>query len=144
MPAYTVYRDGILLPTTSCLRLSDLPFPVDILPLPRIVANIPKSSAPRVDLARTEVVGQSDHWASPIVQAYVRHRCVASVESLLALEPSERWHQLGRLMAYNNINSDSLWQTFPHRRWPLLVLEPEGYITVLEWQEMATSALHQF
>jgi hypothetical protein len=92
-PTYAVYRDGILLATASppkplwqaCSR---------VLPLSRLVLNLPKSRAPRVDVARTQLLGQQEQWALPVFQAHLQHLSETSLKGLLEQDPAERWYQL--------------------------------------------------
>jgi len=139
---YAVYRDGILLPAASpppfLLRL----FREQVLPPPRMVVNLPKSRAPKVDLGRTQLVGQAQHWASPVLQAHARHVSEAALEGLLALDPSERLYQLARLVAFHNIEARHLWEIFPHGRWPVPFLEAGGRLSVLELQKIPTGAVY--
>jgi len=137
---YAVYRDGILLSTGSPPPFHPLREP--LLPLPRIVVNLPKSRAPRVDLGRTQLVGQAQHWASPILQAHARHVSEAALEGLLALDPSERLYHLARLVAFDKIEADHLWQIFPRGRWPVPFLEAGGRLTVLELQQVPSRAIY--
>jgi len=141
-PTYAVYRDGILLATASppeplwqaCSR---------VLPLSRLVLNLPKSRAPRVDLARTQFLGQPAQWALPVFQAHLQHLSETSLKDLLAQDPAQRCYQLGRLITFYNIDAESLWQVFPHERWPLLFLEAGGSLNVLEWQEVAADVIYE-
>lgn len=142
-PTYAVYRDGILLPRASPPSfLTSRTYGGESLPLPRLVVNVPKSKSPRVDLARTQLLGQPENWDSPILQAHLRHLFETSLKDLLALDPAERWYQLGRLIAFHNIKAEDLWQVFPHEHWPLIFLEPGGRLKVLEWQEIPRDAIY--
>jgi len=142
-PAYAVYRDGILLATASPPQtIRRWPTYPGVLPVPRLVVNLPKSRAPRVDLARTQLVGQPEHWDSPIFQAHLYHLSETSLKDVLALDPVERWYQLGRFIAFHDIDPESLWQVFPHERWPVPFLEAGGRLTVLEWQEVPADMIY--
>lgn len=137
---YSVYRDGILLPVTSSPHLE--PICRRAVPLPRLIVNLPKSRAPRVDLARTQLLGQPGRWDSPVFQAHLRQLFETSIKELLALDPAVRLYQLGRLIAFHNIDAESLWQVFPHERWPVPFVEAGGRFNVLEWQEVAPEPIH--
>jgi hypothetical protein len=142
-PRYAVYRDGILLSTTSPPSLAETHFYFGVLPIPRIVVNLPKSKVPRVDLARTRLLEQPEHWDAPIFQAHLHRLLEISMKELLAIDPAERWYQLGRLIAFHNIEPDNLWQVFSHEHWPLPFLEAGGRLIFSEWQEMSSHAIYE-
>jgi hypothetical protein len=142
-PTCAVYRDGILLPTASPPRSpSEWRTYSRALPVPRLVVNLSKLRTPRVDLARTQLLEQPEHWASPIFHAHLRHLSEASLKDLLALDPAERLYQLGRLISFHQIDPESLWKAFPQEHWPLPFLEAGGQLDVLEWQDVAASAIY--
>jgi len=139
-PTYAVYRDGILVPRASP------PFRryyrEGVLPLPRLVVNLPKSRASGVNLARTQLLRQPEHWCSPVLQAHLHYLSETLLKDMLALAPAERLYQLGRLIAFHKIKAKNLWEVFPHERWPLPFLEVGGRLNVLEWQEVAADAIY--
>jgi hypothetical protein len=149
---YAVYRDSILLSTASAPKSPiGLKFESFVwsewsryLPAPQIVVNLPKTKSPRVDLARSKILGQHEHWDSPVYHAYLHHLFEKSLKDLLALDPAERLYQLGRIIAFYNIDPESLLQVFPHERLPVPFLEAGGRINALEWQEVTTDALYIF
>lgn len=144
-PTYAVYRDGILLSTAST---PESPFGRHkiwrILPVPQIVVNLPKIKSPRVDLARSKILGMHEHWDSPVYQAYQHHLFEISLKDLLALNPAERLYQLGCIVAFYNIEPESLLQVFPHERLPVPFIEVKGRINGLEWQEVTAGTLYMF
>jgi hypothetical protein len=85
-----------------------------------------------------------EHWDSPVYQAYQHHLFEISLKDLLTLNPAERLYQLGRIVAFYNIEPESLLQGFPHECLPLPFLEARGHINALEWQEVTTDALYMF
>ena len=91
-----------------------------------MVVNLPKTKSPKVDLARSKILGMHEHWDSPVYQAYQRHLFELSLKDLLALNPDERLYQLGRIIAFYNIKPESLLQVFPHESLPVPFLEAEG------------------
>ncbi|MFV9675845.1 MAG: ATP-binding protein, partial [Anaerolineales bacterium] len=144
-PTYAVYRDGILLSTASVPKSPfSLPKIHRYLPVPRIVVNLPKTKSPRVDLARSKTRGMHEHWDSPVYRAYLHHLFEISLKNLLALNPAERLYQLGRIIAFYNIEPEGLLQVFPHERLPVPFLEVGGRSNVLEWQELTADALYMF
>lgn len=142
-PTYVVYRDGILLSTVSppenVLAESIL---IDHLPIPRLIVNIPKSKAPRIDLARTQILGKFSRWDSAIWEAFTQKVLDRSIPSLLQLDPAERLYQLGRLLCFNRIAEESLWQSFSRDNWPLPFLLSGGDIIVLEWQKAVADLIY--
>jgi hypothetical protein len=149
---YAVYRDGILLSTASAPK-SPIGFKFESFvwhewnrycPAPQIVVNLPKTKSPRVDLARSKILGQHEHWDSPVYHAYLHHLFEKSLKDLLALDPAERLYQLGRIIAFYNIDPESLLQVFPHESLPVPFLEAGGRINALKWQEVTTDALYIF
>jgi hypothetical protein len=143
-PTYAVYRDGILLSTASAPKSPLLHNIWGSLPVPQVVVNLPKTKSPRVDLARSKILGVHEHWDSPVYQAYLHHLFGISLKNLLALDPAERLYQLGRTIAFYGIEPKGLLQVFPHERLPVPFLEAGGRINVLEWQEVTADALYIF
>lgn len=140
--SYSVYRDGILVPEALSPRLvGSFGAYISALPSPKLIVNLPKSIVPEVDLARIQLRRQADNWASQVSWAHLQHIYERSKKTLLSLDPAERLYQMGRLIAFHNIDPEALWQTFPQKRWPLPFLEAGGCINVLEWQEVATGAI---
>ncbi|MFZ3059188.1 MAG: ATP-binding protein [Candidatus Methanoperedens sp.] len=138
--AYTVYRDGILLSAASKPQfLLDR----DIrLPIPKLLVNLPKTTSPKIDLARSKILGQAEHWDTSVYQAYQNFILQKSLKCLLELDPAERLYQLGRLIAYYNIQPESILQIFPMERWPLPFLEAGGHFNILEWQVAANDVFY--
>jgi hypothetical protein len=137
---HAVYRGGILLATASP-RASLRWRYESALPPPRLVVNIPKSRAPRVDLARSQLLDEDRPWDADVHDAYLRRTVENSLEDLLTLEPSERLYQLGRICAFHNVHPGGLWQVFPHDRWPVPFLERGGRLAVREWGDVRAEAL---
>lgn len=139
-PAYTVYRDGIL--------LSDVPKPRflvgsnNILPIPRIVVNLSKSTYQKIDLARSKIIWQSESWDEVIYKAYQDHILGKSLQYFIELDPAERIYQMGRLIAFYNIQPDSILRIFPMNIFPLPFIEAEGHLDTLEWQIVANDVLY--
>jgi len=143
--AYAVYRDGILLSQVSSPGLREYETSGEkVLPVPLFVVNIPKLQTLSVDLSRTHLLEQSKRWDAPILEAHRRLLIEKSLKDLLSMEPIERWYQLGRLIAFHNIEADELWEIFPHDYWPVLILEAEGRLNALEWKDIASDALYLF
>lgn len=139
-PTCAVYRDGILLPAVLPPGLWFRG--TEGLPPPLLVVNLPKSRTPRVDLARIQLREQPECWDLPIFRAHLRHLSEAPLKDLLALDPAERLYQLGRFIAFHNIEAKDLWEVFPHEHWTLPFLEAGGRLNVLEWQEVAANVIY--
>lgn len=138
--AYTVYRDGILLSEASkpqFLLNRDI-----ILPIPRLLVNLPKTTSPKIDLARSKILGQAEHWDTSVYQAYQNFILQKSLNGLLKLDPAERLYQLGRLIAFYNIQPENILQIFPIEKWPLPFLEAGGHFNILEWQVAANDVFY--
>ncbi len=138
--AYTVYRDGILLSAASkpqFLLNRDV-----ILPIPRLLVNLPKTTSPKIDLARSKILGQAEYWDTSVYQAYQNFILQKSLNGLLELDPAERLYQLGRLMAFYNIQPESILQILPIEKWPLPFLEAGGHFNILEWQVAANDVFY--
>ena len=140
--AYAIYRDGVLLSQISPPAYAAMTGKA--LPVPRLVVNIPKSQTLRVDLSRTHLLEQSKRWDAPILEAHRRLLIEKSLKDLLSMEPIGRWYQLGRLIAFHNIEAGELWEIFPHDYWPVLILEPECRLSALEWKGIASGVLYLF
>jgi len=87
---YAVYRDGILLAMLDPVNYPEfnISYGSNCLPPPRLVVNLPKTRTPKVDLARTQVMGQREAWFKPIEKAHMQCICDASVNELVKSEPT--------------------------------------------------------
>ena len=141
---YAVYRDGILL-SSALPPISienDYPF-IHYFPLPKIVVNLPKIKSQRVDLGRSKILGESEHWDLPIFKAYLNFLYETSIKDILTLDdPSERLYRLGHILTFYNIDPGELLQLFPPESCPVPFLEAGGKIRVLELQEL-TEVLYE-
>ena len=143
--AYAVYRDGILVSQASHPTLEQYDvLGENALQVPRLEVNIPKSQTLRVDLSRTQLLEQYKRWDAPILEAHRRLLVEKSFKHLLSLESVERWYQLGRLIAFHNVELEKLWEIFPRDYWPVLIFEPECRLNALEWKTVASDALYLF
>lgn len=141
---YAVYRDGILLssalPPISIGRHYQY---IQKFLLPKIVVNLPKIKSQRVDLGRSKILGESEHWDLPIFKAYRNFLFETSIKDILTLDdPSERLYRLGHVLTFYNIGSEELLQLFPPESCPVPFLEAGGHIRVLELQEL-TEVLYE-
>lgn len=140
-PSFAVYRDGILLAKASPPRdwrwEGESP-----LPIPKLIVNIPKSIIRKIDLARTQLLEQTEPWALPIWEAHLHHMVELFLEELLSLDPAERLYQLGRFATFHNIEPERLWNFFPHKRWPLLFLKAGGKMSFLEWEKVSKNTIY--
>ena len=137
--ACAVYRDGILLSEIFQPRNFDYEY-LSLL-RPRIVVNLPKKTSSRVNLARSTILGQLENWYVPIYNSYQNNILNVLLKELLKLDPAERLYQLGRLIAFYNIEIQCILRVFPHESWPLPFLE-EGDINVLEWKDVKNDILY--
>lgn len=136
---YAVYRDGILL---SAASKPGLLYPDNSLPVPRYLVNIPKTISPKIDLARSKVIGEFERWYDVVDQASQNYILKKFLKGLLEQEPAERLYQLGRLISFYNIRHKYLLQVFPIKNLPLPFLESGGHLNILEWQIAANDVLY--
>ena len=141
---YAVYRDGILLSSAlppKSIRKNYRIFRNSLIP--KIVVNLPKIKSPRVDLGRSKILGESEHWDLPIFKAYRNFLYETSIKDILILDDlSERLYRLGHILTFYNITSEELLQLFPPESCPVPFLEAGGHIRVLELQEL-TEVLYE-
>ncbi|MBI2906979.1 MAG: ATP-binding protein [Chloroflexi bacterium] len=128
---FEVYRDGVLVAAAPPPQAFCLPGVSNCVPQTRLVVNLPKSRT-ALDVARTQLVGRGANWAEPVYEAYLQHLWKMSGERLLTMAASERWHELGRFLAFHGIEPESLCRLLPRERWPLLFLEKGGSLAVEE------------
>ncbi len=139
---YIVYRDGILLSAASKPQFqlhSDI-----VLPVPRLLVNLPKITSQKIDLSRSKILGQSEHWDATVYQTYQNFILRKSLKDLLELQPAERLYKLGRLIAFYNIQPENLLQIFPIENLPLPFLEAGGHLDILEWDVAANDAIYGY
>lgn len=136
----TVYRDGILIPEAEPPKDWEEIF--KILPAPNYVVNLPKSKSPVIDLARVKLLREREHWSSPILDGHLNHVFKILEKKLLALNPTERIFEIGKLIAFKNISGKKLWKLFQQKYWPIAFLEPGGRLKTLEWQKVASDTIY--
>lgn len=140
-----VYKDGILIPSASPppLELWDLSGP-RFLPAPRLVVNITNSKLGTVNLSRTELKDEGEHWAKPIFEAFIKYILDKYKDELLAMGPIERAYKLGRISIFHNISLEKIWEGFPHNNWPLIFLDSGGEITGEDWVNISEKCVNLF
>lgn len=133
-PLYSVYRDGILISSASepVKFHGRFGYGSDWL-YPRIVINIPKSIAPKIDLARREILEEKESWDSPVYQQFVKKIIKPLLKDLLDQAPLERLYRLGHISSYYRIDNKVLWSVFPHKKWPVPFLDSAGKLKVIDW-----------
>lgn len=141
---YSVYRDGILF---AMLESKNYPhfgwfYGRECLPPPRLVVNIPKARTPKVDLARTQVVGQREKWFKPIKKAHIRYICKSSANKLSKLEPIERMYKIARLMTFNKIIYEDIKEVFPKEKWPIILAGSGGKIFGMEFSDVRSDTVY--
>ena len=141
----SVFKDGILIPSISTPPYEVWPISGPrALPIPRLVVNITKGRIGTVNISRTELLDEGEHWAKPIYNAFINYILNKYKDKLLALEPVERAYKLGRISVFHNIDIHRLWHLFPHDRWPLIFLESGGYIKGEDWVNVSKSSISLF
>ena len=136
LPAVRIFRDGVLVPKAE---LSER-WGEGLLDM-RVLVNLPISRAPRVDLARTRLLQAGEDWDAALYREYSSNLCDRSLGDLLALDPEERFYQMGRFVAFHRMRGEVLWERFPHQRWPLVLLKHGGRLAALEGGELADSSI---
>jgi hypothetical protein len=108
------------------------------------VVNLPKSSAPKLDLARTEIIGKNVNWYEPILIAHtMRIVGEARLNELLAMDNAERLYQLGRISAYELLSDQHFWNAFPLQHLPVPLLTSGGHLKFIEWQDLGTDSISE-
>lgn len=136
---YAVYVNGILLPRASIpgIFMDDR---LDQFTEPKILINFTNKNAPKIDLARTQLSGRSNHWYQPLYESYIKYIKETFLDKLLDLDTFERLYQMSRIILFYNVHSYDLWQFFPHEHWPLLFLQG-GNLTCLEWGAISSEQI---
>lgn len=143
--SFSVYKDGILIPSSSPPPYEVWPISGPrVLPMPRLVVNLAKGRIGTVNLSRTKLLDEGEHWAKPIYNAFINYTLNKYRDKLLALEPVERAYKLGRISVFHNIDIQHLWHLFPHDHWPLIFLESGGDITGDDWMNISKSSISLF
>lgn len=136
-PFYRVYRDGVLLSSVSPpLSFQTFMGRNRLLPAPCIIANLPKSVAPRVDLARSRILDTEESWDAPVVRAFRTYLSEKRLPALLGMPPADRLRELARWNVNYRLSADALWEMLPRDKWPVAFLDKGGRITVKEWAEI--------
>ena len=142
-PAYAVYRDGILLAGIAPDYEPTNSMESECLPVPKVAINLPKSQAPRLDLARMEIVGESANWGQRFWEVYSRKVLYLVLPDTVGLDPLDLFHQLGRLIAHGGISDRHLWAIFPSEHFPVPLLGQGGVLTASEWGQMCTERISE-
>jgi hypothetical protein len=137
-----IYRDGILIPRAS-FKLPATTKVEYIHPASacRLVINLPKSRAKDLDLARTQILTDSDQWAAPIFDAHARVLSEKYAQELSQLPAAQRLFQLASFMVFHNVSLDRLIQILPQDEWPLPFLSQGGNLVLKLWKEVKNDSI---
>ena len=135
-PFYRVYRDGVLLSSVSPPLSFQIWSERSQLPVPSIAVNIPKSKAPRVDLARSRILDSNESWDVPIANAFQAYLREKRLPTLLDLHPAERLQQLARWSVTYRLSEEALWEMVPAEKWPVAFLDKGLKMLVRDWAEV--------
>ena len=143
-PLYSVYRDGILISSATLPRILEMKEKGIgyAWMCGRLVVNIPKSKAPKVDLARTELLEKNKSWDLPITHTHSQYVLNTFLKDLLSQEPSERFYRMGHISAYYTISPESIWEVLANDHWPIPLLETGGKLHFTEWKDIKMDLLY--
>lgn len=137
--SYSVYKDGILVPYAS----PPLKFWGNLLK-PLLLVNLSMKKAPIIDVSRTDFSVGSGDWYTHIYQLHIKKIMSDNLEKLLSLNPLDRLYQMGRIVAFHKIDPLELWKVFPHKYWPIVFLQPGGYIDAFEFGDISGKQIKLF
>ena len=147
---YVVYKDGILIPQAdpplefgwSYLSANKIHSSLNRgIPNPLIIVNIQKRNGNELDLSRLMVKKTSNHWFSEVYSAFVNHVSETKVKHIQKLSPVNRFLELSNLSSRYGLSEYDLWRIFPHKKWPIICLDPDGKLHVYEWCEVCSDIL---
>lgn len=130
---YRVYRDGILVPQASPPEYFSTEF-MDKLPW-KLTTNIAKVNAPRIDIARAQLLDQKYSWDLKIREAYIQYLRKLWNKRLIEAKLPERVYLIGRLLAYHQISKVDLLQIFSIDKLPIPFLN-NGQVQLVEFGEI--------
>jgi Histidine kinase-, DNA gyrase B-, and HSP90-like ATPase len=131
-PHNRVFRDGILIPDASKNpRYTGRNGP-------RITVNLLKSNSERIDLARTQILNETNHWSDPIFDALLEN---LNLGSLLELAPADRLYKLSWIASYYHFPIGKLWSNFPQGSWPVAVLNKKNQLEILDWNNLSSPSI---
>lgn len=137
--ALAVYRDGILLPAVEVTTNYDIRrrrMCIDRNPsLQKIRVNLPKSVSPKVDVARTRLLGHT-HWDAPIKQARTSFLFENLFKELPVLDLDKRFFELCRFTSYFDVELELIEHFLPIENIPLPFIESGGHLNFLEWKDI--------
>ncbi|MCJ7791913.1 MAG: ATP-binding protein [Dehalococcoidia bacterium] len=131
-----VYRDGILVPHVE-MHTSSFSRPSPISHLTSLIANIPKTRAKEISLARNQIVTDSRVWAEPIFSAHtqaLRRRYCTPSQGLL--KPSRYLFRLASFMLFHGLSIEQLREVFTAEDWPFPFLQTHGGIEFKRYGEL--------
>ncbi|MBP2659837.1 MAG: Chaperone protein [Firmicutes bacterium] len=130
---YRVYRDGILVPQASTPEYFSTEF-IDKLPW-KLTTNISKVNAPRIDIARSQLLDQRHSWDLKIREAYIQHIGNMWNRRLIEANLPDRLYLIGRILAYHHIASIDLFRIFSIDKLPIPLLN-NGQVQLVEFGEI--------
>lgn len=150
--SYLVYRDGILLENT----LSPSPFSKDglnndiydhywvdaSLPISKLIINLPKQKAPKIDIGRTEILGKKEKWDCQVWNSYIQYLSNTKLKEITKLDPFERLIKIAQIVVFEKIPIHILWENFNKDRWPIILLSSQGNIIIKEWSEVSNNNIY--
>ncbi len=146
LQSFALYRDGILLASIPSpfglagISRSLQPIGSD-LPWVCFLANLPKSHTPRIDVSRTNIVGEGQHATKLILNAQVRRAYDTTLRGLVDQPPLQRLLALARYAAYHYGSVDELLEVFPREAWPLPFLEAGGAFGASTWADLGDTPI---
>lgn len=140
---FSVFRDGILIPTASVPNILSRRSGRYDRPELRMLVNISQKKAPQINVSRTNFVDQ-ENWFDPIEKAYSKKIGDEYITSLLSQDPINRLFKMGWIHGYHNILLDDLFMNFPLDYWPVAFFKANGRLEVRNFKDIKNNSINLF
>lgn len=130
--AYSIYRNGVLVPGASIEEESDRRVG---LVVPRILLNILSADSFQPDIARVGFKKQSEHWFEPIKKALDIKLIEMLSRFQTQFESFELFVELGSFSLGFRLG-ESFFQKIDLSSIPFMVLRKKGLLDFIEWKEL--------
>ena len=126
-----IYRDGILLPKASFEYTDLIMDHVRGNPAPHLmIVNLPKSRSKMIDVARTEILENSEEWAKPIFNMWINKLAGRYGDYFKGLEPLKHLLHMISFHIFHRVPFSRMGEIISFDDWPIMFLEKEGQISV--------------
>jgi hypothetical protein len=140
--AYSVYRDGILVSEADSPHYRSWKYYLH-LPTPKLIANLPKSSTSKINIARTDLLYEKDEtWYKHILESHFNQVIRGTLDNLLSKSELSRLYELAYLITFHHNSPKDLWKAFPHNSIPIPFLSKNPILKTINWEKLVNKSVY--